>query len=420
MKTQMTPIGAPWNPRRLFPILFLLLVGGLPGFAATLTVTSAGDGVGSTLRNIVEASSPGDTIVFAPGLSGQTILLTNQITLSWNITIDGSTLPDGIQINGNSASRIFELTNNAIVVLNSLTLTNGYASLGGAIFNNFGSALTLDNSTIAGCSARYGGAIYNDGPLTLNQCTLSGNTAYLIYGGAIEAGGAVALNQSTITGNTVDGAGGEGGGIYIVASSLTLTNSIVAGNTASVGADILNFQSILIRAGTNIIQSSVNTSGGTDSGPAAINAAPRLAPLGNYGGPTQTMPPLFGSPAVDAGSDSLIGGYTTDQRGYPRASGAHVDIGAVEAQYAPANNPPVLMGSTFSALGGAGGTNGFQFAFSNVTNADFTVLASTNLALPLNEWVPIGNAMQNPPGQYLFTDPGATNYPQRFYQVVSP
>ena len=413
MKTQMTPIGALWNPRRLFPILFLLLVAGLPGFAATLTVTSAGDGVGPPLRTIVETSSPGDTIVFASSLSGQTILLTNQITLSWNITIDGSTLPDGIQINGNSASRIFELTNNAIVVLNSLTLTNGYASLGGAIFNNFGSALTLNNSTIVGCSARYGGAIYNDGPLTLNQCTLSGNTAYLIYGGAIEAGGAVALNQSTITGNTVDGAGGEGGGIYIVASSLRLTNSIVAGNSASTGADILNFQSTLIRAGTNIIQSSVNTSGGTDSGTAAINADPQLAALGNYGGPTQTMPPLAGSPAIDPVGGDTTSVFATDQRGLPRVVNGIVDVGAVEVQ-AAASTPADITGA--AKLGD--GT--FQFSFSNQTGASFEVLAATNVALPTSNWTTLGLATEMPAGQFQFTDPGATNYPQRFYRVKSP
>ncbi|HKI70068.1 MAG TPA: choice-of-anchor Q domain-containing protein, partial [Verrucomicrobiae bacterium] len=106
-----------------------------------------------------------------------------------------------------------------------------------------------------------------------------------------------------------------------------------------------------------------------------------------------------------------------DQRGYPRQSGAHVDIGAVEAQYAPANNPAVLMNA---ASFDTSGSNSFQFAFTNVPDADFTVLASTNLALPLTEWTPIGNAAQNPPGQYQFTDPDATNYPQRFYQVVSP
>jgi len=41
------------------------------------------------------------------------------------------------------------------------------------------------------------------------------------------------------------------------------------------------------------------------------------------------------SPAIDAGDDSVTGppdNLTTDQRGMSRLSGAHVDIGAYEAQ----------------------------------------------------------------------------------------
>ena len=41
------------------------------------------------------------------------------------------------------------------------------------------------------------------------------------------------------------------------------------------------------------------------------------------------------SPAIDAGDDAVIGppdNLTTDQRGLPRLSGAHVDIGAYEVQ----------------------------------------------------------------------------------------
>ena len=56
---------------------------------------------------------------------------------------------------------------------------------------------------------------------------------------------------------------------------------------------------------------------------------PVLAPLGNYGGPTQTMALLPGSPAIDAGS-SGAGIPATDQRGESRVGG--VDIGAFESQ----------------------------------------------------------------------------------------
>ena len=61
-----------------------------------------------------------------------------------------------------------------------------------------------------------------------------------------------------------------------------------------------------------------------------------LAPLAYYGGPTQTMALLPGSPAIGAGSIALIpAGVTTDQRGYARIVGGTVDIGAYEAQSIP-------------------------------------------------------------------------------------
>jgi hypothetical protein len=52
-----------------------------------------------------------------------------------------------------------------------------------------------------------------------------------------------------------------------------------------------------------------------------------LGSLGNYGGPTQTIPLLAGSPAVNAGDPALLG--TADQRGVVRSGG--VNIGAFQA-----------------------------------------------------------------------------------------
>ena len=53
-----------------------------------------------------------------------------------------------------------------------------------------------------------------------------------------------------------------------------------------------------------------------------------LAPLGNYGGPTQTMALLPGSAAIGAGT--AVNGVTTDQRGEPLDSPP--DIGAFQSQ----------------------------------------------------------------------------------------
>lgn len=62
----------------------------------------------------------------------------------------------------------------------------------------------------------------------------------------------------------------------------------------------------------------------------------------------------------------------------------------------------------------------FQFAFTNLPGAPFTVLAATNVTQPLSQWTRVLGLEETPPGQFQFTDPDATNYPARFYRVRSP
>src|SRR5262249_58650371 len=76
------------------------------------------------------------------------------------------------------------------------------------------------------------------------------------------------------------------------------------------------------------------TGRGTSSLTDTLIGDPRLGPLQDHGGPTLTHALLPGSPALDAGSNGLTAGITTDQRGFPfaRTAGGTVDIGAYEAQ----------------------------------------------------------------------------------------
>jgi uncharacterized repeat protein (TIGR03803 family) len=66
---------------------------------------------------------------------------------------------------------------------------------------------------------------------------------------------------------------------------------------------------------------------------------------------------------------------------------------------------------------GSGGT--FQFAFTNTPGVSFTVLSSTNITLPVDQWTSAGEALEITPGNYHFTDQ-TTNSPQRFYRIRSP
>lgn len=382
-------------------------------FKPGVVVTTTADSGAGSLSDAVANAPNGAAITFAPAINGQTIYLDDdQIVLANDVTIDGSALPNGIKIDGGGNSQIFSVRSGATAVLNSLTIQNGnnndgnWSDGGGGIDATEIGTLTVNNCTfinnLDNGSTDGGGAIHLvEGTLIVNNCTFTGNQGLGSGndngGGAIFAyAGTMTVNGCTFVGNQAD----AGGGIYFNGAgghSLYLTNTIAFSNTASTGANIY-----ITNGSVNLVSNLLGT-----------NAL--LAPLGNYGGPTQTMPPLFGSPAIDAGSDAAASMFTTDQRGYPRRSGAHVDIGAVEAQYAPPSNRPLLKNVTWIG----GGVPTFQFTFTNAPDADFCVLITTNLAVPFS-WTPLGEAIQTSSGQYEFRDTPATNLPHRYYRVVSP
>lgn len=117
------------------------------------------------------------------------------------------------------------------------------------------------------------------------------------------------------------------GGIFINPGGATLNfkNTIIVGNRGSSiapdcgGAGTLNSQDFNL---------SGDSTGCTITGTVAHNQSgdPRLAPLANNGGPTQTHGLYIGSPAVNNGDDATC--HAIDQRGVVRPVGAHCDIGA--------------------------------------------------------------------------------------------
>jgi len=299
----------------------------LPGGQTVLCIPNVivqnpNDSGPGSLREAVDAVCPGGTITFFPPvLSGATIFLTSgELPLGKSMTIDASDLLFGVTIIGNNASRVFEIAGGAVVTLNSLNIGQGMDTTGnggGGILNDFGATLTVNNCAFFGNSTTTsGGAILSPvgSTLTVNQCTFNQNSAFGGYGGGLFCRGGATITQSTFSQNL---AGRNGGGIY-GGGSLALANCIVAGNTAMFFPDTFGAFS---GAGNNLI-------GGN----------PMLSSLGNYGGPTLTMPPLPGSPAIDAGSDTVASAFQNDQRGpgFPRLFGLHSDLGAVESEYAPA------------------------------------------------------------------------------------
>ena len=275
------------------------------------------------------------------------------------VTISQSTL-SGNSTAGSDADggAIFAISGTVTISQSTLSgnSTAGSSADGGAIHSITG-ALTISESTLSGNStagsSADGGAIYaNTGAVSISQSTLSGNstTGANAEGGAIFADtGALTISQSTLTLN--DAKQSVGGAIFSFSSPVTITNSIVAGNTDLSGTapdvrkspnvdDAFIVTSSLIgrNNGTGLTATVGTTPGangnliGGDNAGAAIN--PQLGPLANNGGPTQTHALLSTSPAIDRGSNSLANDFFNDQRGNPflRTSGDKVDMGAYERQ----------------------------------------------------------------------------------------
>ena len=100
-----------------------------------------------------------------------------------------------------------------------------------------GGSLTLENVTLQNGTADNGGAIYNQGTLVLNQVTVQSNRAEGLpaAGGGIWSNGSLTVENSTIRGNVADAAWSEpayGGGIYIAGGTANITGSTFAGNLA--------------------------------------------------------------------------------------------------------------------------------------------------------------------------------------------
>jgi hypothetical protein len=96
-----------------------------------------------------------------------------------------------------------------------------------------------------------------------------------------------------------------------------ITNCTIAQNTGQTEVVWLNGSSgALINLKNTIVSGNTggDVNGTTDLGNNLIGGNALLAALGNYGGPTQTMASLPGSPAINAGT--ATGAPTTDQRGH--------------------------------------------------------------------------------------------------------
>lgn len=244
-------------------------------------------------------------------------------------TFSDNAAPDGYCPNddGGAIANVAEAAT-TVSVTSSTFSGNAACGHGGAIDNGASGVLTVTSSTFTGNSAGYGGAIANAEDGGSAQLTVLGST---FTGNMAQAGGPAISNRSTsggvdLAGNLLAGACNQG-----------TTGWTDAGYNAATDASCL---------------ASPPAPGDVTSA-----AVADLGALASYGGPTETIEPSAGNPAIDLIPNPTtlsVGGTTvqlcpaTDQRG--TASSGACTAGAFQVVPTPVSPPPVV--------GAAGPTTG--------------------------------------------------------------
>ncbi len=337
------------------------------------------------------AGSGADIIIFDSSLDSAPITLsrtganengnsTGDLDILSPIIVNGNNANRTI-IDGGDIDRVFDLPTGSTLTLNGVTVQNGDAPVGsqahgGGIRNLLGSLIVnaahiVENTQSDPDGTTGGGGIFNSGTLTVTNSTINDN--YSIGGGG---GGGIASVQSTavasITNSTISGnrsnangggiitAGGDptltlvnvtmtanvanddnvgpggGGGLRHTSGATTVSNTIIAGNTAF-GAPTRNDchnGSGITTNGYNLRPVGTGCDGALNDATDMTVATLGLGPLQDNGGPTPTHNLLAGSDAIDQIPTANCAATPADQRGVARAdgiaTGATCDVGAVE------------------------------------------------------------------------------------------
>ena len=261
-----------WVGRGLAALAFALGLQAASANAATITVTTTSDefgsGVNCSLREAVKSANDNanfgtcahsgsygtDLILLPPGTYELTIAGIDEdadasadLDILSNVTISatGSTPT----IRGNSAGysgRLIQVHSPAVATIKNVTL--GIASVpggraGGCVRVETGATFSLVNTNVSNCSADgNAGGILNMGTMTITGGQILTNTTAGADGGGgifVDNGATLFMSNTRIAGNSATAALGLGAGIYCDSGSkVSILDSTVERNTAAEGAGL--------------------------------------------------------------------------------------------------------------------------------------------------------------------------------------
>jgi hypothetical protein len=211
---------------------------------------------------------------------------------------------------------------------------------GGLFFE--GMPVTITATTISGNQSRSDGGMFL-GPgvvLAMTNATIADNTALSSLAGGISMAPGVtgAIRNCTLARNRAPGPLAFAGAI-VGGRDVLLANTVIWGSEVGDGYAPISCMDALREGGGNLQWPVERAGGGLDvpeapCSPQILDADALLGALADHGGPTLTVMPAPGSPALERGRDCP----PVDQRGMPRRDPC--TSGAVEAPAALRPGPP--------------------------------------------------------------------------------
>ena len=220
------------NSYRNLKIIVTFLMTAYISIAATSAAGNFTD-----LQNAVDNTASGAILTLIDDYtyaSGDLILL-GGISINKNLVIDGG----GHTIDADNQTRIFNVSDGVIVVLENITFVNGNDNLMGS----------------------KGGAVYSEGNLSVESCTFTNNTAYFGAALYVAASGDLKVNGSTFRNNV----GVLQGGAIYAENKLIVSNSVFENNMAEHGGSGIK------ATGTTTVTDSVFESNSANFGTISAN-----------------------------------------------------------------------------------------------------------------------------------------------------
>lgn len=208
------------------------------------------------------------------------------------------------------------------------------AHRGGGLFNAGLVTATIERCLFTKNQASSGSALVAYGTLELVNTTIHGNNFTLAGGGrcALNVQDTATVSFCSITDNLTTDTVQSSGLCTSSTSQLTLRGTVLAGNKRIGTPTNNNCTFVTPPTSATYNLEDANTCGFLTT-TNQINTDPKLGPLQDNGGPTQTRALAADSPAIDY--VKINTGVIVDQRGFTRPVGPRADIGAYEYEPPP-------------------------------------------------------------------------------------